>query len=116
MKKYFVLFFIISIVYWTSVLAGPTKKYGKPLTLKKATPVSAIMEAPSKYNGQKLLVEGTIVDVCEKRGCWIDIAGDKEFESLRFKVEDGVMTFPVAAKGKKARVEGILSVETVSVE
>ena len=50
------------------------------------------------------------------RGCWIKIAGDKDFESIQFKVDDGVITFPVSARGKTALVEGIVSVTTQSVE
>ena len=57
-----------------------------------------------------------MVDVCKKRGCWIKLAGDKEFESIRFKVEDGVMVFPMEAKGKTARAEGVVSVTTYSKE
>ncbi len=117
MKTLRIVFLIIGITLLCSLaIAGAKKKYGKSLTLKKVTPISSILETPEKYKGQKLLVEGTIVDVCAKRGCWIKIAGDKEFEALRFKVEDGVISFPMDAKGKKARAEGILSVETVSQE
>jgi hypothetical protein len=50
------------------------------------------------------------------RGCWIKVGGDKDFESITFKVDDGVITFPVSARGKTALVEGIVSVTTQSVE
>ncbi len=117
MKTLRTLLLIIGVTLLCSLaIATPKKKYGKSLSLKKVTPISTILETPDKFKGKKLLVEGTIVDVCAKRGCWIMIAGDKEFEKLRFKVEDGVITFPMDAKGKKARAEGILSVETASKE
>jgi hypothetical protein len=98
------------------VTAGSPKKYGKHLTLKEKTKVSDILAAPEKYKGKKVLVEGAVVDVCEKRGCWIELGSDKEFESIIFKVDDGVITFPMSAKGKTARAEGVVSVTTLSKE
>jgi hypothetical protein len=116
MKLNYLILSIAILFLMNSSIAMPTKKYGKSLTLKKPIPISVILESPEKYKGKKVLVEGTVVDVCKKRGCWIKIAGDKEFESIKFKVEDGVMTFPVEAKGKKALAEGIFSYEVVSKE
>jgi hypothetical protein len=61
-------------------------------------------------------VEGTIVEVCEDRGCWIKIAGSNGSESIRFHVEDGVITFPVEAKGKLALAEGVLTITNLTKE
>ncbi len=113
--KYFIT--LLTLLFITSsLIAAPTKKYGKKLSVKQVTKVSDILATPEKYDGKKVLVEGTIVNVCKKRGCWMEIGSEKEFESIRFKVEDGVMVFPLDAKGKKARAEGIVSVETYTVE
>lgn len=38
----------------------------------------------------------------------MDIAGDKAFEKIQVKVKDGVIVFPVTARGKTARVEGVV--------
>lgn len=92
------------------------KAYGKALTLKDKTPISAILKDPHAYHGKKVQVEGTIVEVCEERGCWINIASDKPFEKIRFKVDDGVIVFPLDAKGKKATVEGVVTVSMVTKE
>ena len=96
--------------------AADKTSYGKPLTLKERTKISAILADPAKFNGKRLQVEGPIVGVCEKRGCWIMIAGDQEKQSLRFKVDDGVIVFPMEIKGQNAVAEGVLSVTTVSTE
>lgn len=97
-------------------LAGGQKRYGKDLTLKEKTKISDILASPEKFKGKKVLVEGPIVDVCKERGCWIKIGSDKEFESIRIKVDDGVIIFPLDAKGKNAKAEGVVSVRIVSVE
>ena len=93
--------------------AGP-KKYGKPLTLKDTTQISDILVAPDTYNGKLVKVQGPIVAVCEMKGCWIAIASDKEFQSIRFKVDDGVIVFPMDAKGLTATVEGLVPVAVLS--
>jgi hypothetical protein len=97
-------------------LSGGEKKYGKAMTTKEVTKISEILADPGKFNGKRVRVEGAVVDVCAKRGCWMKIAGDKEFESIRIKVEDGVIVFPMEAKGKIAAAEGVVSVKTTSVE
>ncbi len=99
-----------------TVSFAASKNYGKKLTVKEKTKISDILADPKKFAGKKVLVEGTVVDVCQERGCWIKVASDKEFESLRFKVEDGVIVFPMEAKGKTALAEGVVSVRTVSKE
>jgi hypothetical protein len=114
MIRFYSVVVLLAVV--SCAIAGTPKKYGKAITLKEPTRVSAILAEPEKYNGKKVLVEGPVVDVCAKRGCWIRLGSDKEFESIQFKVEDGVMVFPLDAKGKSARAEGVVSVTTTSKE
>ncbi len=106
---------ILSVLLLTISFAA-SKNYGKKLTVNEKTKISEIIAEPEKFAGKKVLVEGTVVDVCQERGCWIKLASDKEFESVRFKVNDGVIVFPMEAKGKTALAEGIVSVRTVSKE
>jgi len=97
-------------------LSAAVKKYGKPLTLKETTKISDIYANPDKYKDKRVKVQGPIVDVCAEKGCWLAIGSDKDFESIRFKVDDGVMVFPVSVKGLKATVEGVIAVAMLSVE
>lgn len=110
------ILFLTVLIFAQTASAGDGKNYGKELTLKEVTKISDILANPESYNGKRILVEGSIVDVCKERGCWIKIASDKDFESLTFKVEDGVITFPLDAKGKKVHGEGVISVKTYSME
>ncbi|MBL7995495.1 DUF4920 domain-containing protein [bacterium] len=84
------------------------EKFGKDLTLKETVKISVLMENMPQYLGKPVLVEGKIVDVCSKRGCWMELASDMEFQKIKIKVEDGEIIFPVTAKGKTARVEGVV--------
>ncbi len=96
------IFFVFSVQF---ALAAT---YGAGVTLQELTKVSAISEQPDKYIGKKVLVKGLVVEVCEKRGCWMDIASDKAFEKIQIKVLDGVIVFPMSAQGKEALVEGVV--------
>ena len=96
-------------------MAAQEKKFGAALALTEVTKVSDIYANPEKFSGKRVQVQGPIVDVCESMGCWLALGSDKEFESIRFKVEDGVIVFPMSIKGKNAKVEGIISVEMLTV-
>ena len=87
---------------------NPVGVYGSGITIKEQTLVSTIMESPEKFEGKQVLISGTIVEVCPKRGCWIDLSGDKEFEKIKVKVKDGEIVFPLSAKGSEALVEGLV--------
>jgi len=101
--KSIILFLIVLVAL---LQAEDTKKYGEEITLTEKTKISDIVANPQDFVGKKVLVEGTVVNVCKKRGCWIELSSDKEFESIRVKVQDGVIVFPMESKGKTAIVEG----------
>ena len=95
-------------------LSAAVKKYGKDLTVKETTKISDIYAKPDAFNGKTVKVRGTIVEVCEMMGCWIALASDKEFQQIRFKVDDGVIVFPLDAKGLTATVEGVVTITVES--
>lgn len=103
MQKYILLFVLLLSI---SILAEDIKQYGNEITSTEKVNISQVLENPETFVGKKILVEGTILNVCEKRGCWIELASDKEFETIRVKVKDGEIVFPMEAKGKTALVEG----------
>lgn len=98
----------------TVSLSAQTKKYGAPLTLKDVTKVSDIYANPDKYKNTRVQIEGPVTDVCAEMGCWLAIGGDREGQTIRFKVEDGVIVFPMSTRGLHAKVEGVIEVTTLS--
>jgi hypothetical protein len=99
-------------------VAAAEQKYGTGVTLANATPVATLLSSPKDYVGKSVRVDGVITAVCEMAGCWMEVrdesADPKVAKAIRIKVEDGVIVFPVAAKGKKASIEGVF--EPVSSE
>jgi hypothetical protein len=94
-----------------ALTAAEGKTYGKGVTLKTATPVATLLAAPKDYMGKAVRVDGIVTAVCDKAGCWMDLRDEKSdpktAQTLRMKVNDGEISFPVAAKGKKASIEGV---------
>lgn len=96
----------LALVFLAGGSAQAETVLGKGVKVKEATKVSDIYAKPDQFVGKTVRVEGLVTDVCSKRGCWMAIAGDKEFQTLRVKVKDGDIVFPMSARGKRAVVEG----------
>ncbi len=93
----------------TVTVSADDTKLGTGVSLKDATPIKALIETPGDYVGKTIRVDGVATAVCESMGCWMAVAADddKDAKTVRLKVEDGVIVFPVSAKGKKVSAEGV---------
>lgn len=97
--------------------AAPTgQSFGAGVSLADTVSIDAILADPNAYKGKTVRVEGMIVDVCAKRGCWMELAGKEAGSKLKFKVTDGEMVFPMDAKGKVAVAQGQISVKDLTLE
>jgi len=106
MKKLSITMAIVIFIAFSAFAS--TIYLGEKITLNKITKLSEINANPSKYLGKRVLVEGLVIDVCSARGCWMDLASDVPFQKMQIKVVDGVIVFPMEAKGRMAKVEGIV--------
>lgn len=105
MKKLLILPLALLFCGYLSAQSGDGK-YGSEITLQEKTNISDILNSPEDYVDKKVLVEGEVIDVCQKMGCWMEIKSEVEGEKIKVKVKDGDIVFPVEAKGKSALVEG----------
>ena len=92
------------------------KTYGDGVSEMSVVSISDLVADPHAFEGKTVRVEGIVTDVCQKRGCWMELAGDAPGKKLRFKVQDGVMVFPMTEKGKYAVAEGTIALQELSVE
>lgn len=114
MSRFLTAVAVVSLCVGVRAAGIDVQKFGKPLTLKETTKISDIYATPDKFKDKRVRVQGSILDVCTEEGCWIALASDKASQSLRFKVDDGVIVFPVAVRGKKAVAEGVIAVTTAA--
>ncbi len=104
---------LLFAVLATAPLAGAAadKTLGSGVTLQATTPLADVIAKPAAFAGQTVRVEGVVTAVCEHMGCWMTLApaGDgAATATLRLKVDDGVIVFPVSAKGRTAVAQGVL--------
>lgn len=83
--------------------------YGNPLSKEIVYDVDELLFLASENLGKKLLVNGIITEVCPMRGCWLQVKDYNSDSSLRVKVTDGEIVFPLSAKGKNIIAEGIFT-------
>ena len=60
-------------------------------------------------------ISGQIIDVCPKKGCWMNVKVNTDTVFVKFK-DYGFFVPKNGIEGKKAVINGILSTETVSVK
>lgn len=90
--------------------------FGPGVSAGEVTSISDIFSNPDVYVNKTVRVEGTAVAVCEHRGCWFNIASDLEGQVLRFKVQDGVIVFPMEMVGETMRAEGVFTANELDLE
>lgn len=88
--------------------AADESKLGAGVTIKEATPIALIVKSPKDYVGKTVRIDGVATAVCQEMGCWMAVADSdsKDAPTIRLKVEDGVIVFPMSAKGKRVSAEG----------
>ena len=71
--------------------------------------IDELLSSGSERVGGKFLVQGIITEVCPMRGCWLKVKDFNSDSSIRIKVTDGEIVFPLSATGKNIIAEGIFT-------
>lgn len=99
-----------------AVWSGEGTTYGTGVSAGEKVTIEALIANPDRYVDKLVQVEGIVTDVCPKRGCWMNITSQAGEQTVRIKVDDGVIVFPLDAKGRHARAEGKFSYRKLSKE
>lgn len=97
---------LLLIISLSATVEAKELAFGEPVDESILISISTLLASATDYLGHTVTVSGMIVGVCEKRGCWMNLASDAKFEKLRIKVKDGDMVFPMSAKGRTALATG----------
>lgn len=90
--------------------------FGTGADMTSHVDIPVILDNPDDYLEKDVTIKGKIVKVCKKRGCWVELAAGEKYKTLRVKVRDGEMVFPLSAMGKDAYATGQLEKQVMSVE
>jgi hypothetical protein len=108
--------FALALISVIAPLSAGETKLGTGVALKDVTEIKALVEQPAAYVGKTLRVDGVATAVCAHMGCWMAVAGpgpgsgNEGGATVRLKVDDGVIVFPVTAKGRKVSAEGVFEI------
>jgi hypothetical protein len=80
------------------------RKFGKPVTEKATTTLTALVSEPGKFAEQTVRTEGIVSAVCKSMGCWMEIAD--ESGQAHIKMAGHSFFVPREASGHRAVIEG----------
>lgn len=118
MKKTLLLIAVFISSYGFAQQIKPAAKgvvYGAKTTADGAIEVNILEEklaAANKFTGK---LKGTVISVCEKKGCWMKIA-QTDGSGIMIRFKDYKFFMPQDIVGKDVVLDGVAKKETVSVE
>ena len=95
-------------------LGAPAGTYGAGVDMGETTPLAELAEDPAAFEGETVLVEAGINEICQKKGCWMLVEADAQLMRVRF-VDYGFFV-PRDAGGRRTLVQGTFSVTEISEE
>lgn len=69
------------------------------------TPLATIAANPTRYEGRQVHTEGVIKRVCQKKGCWLELA-DATGTRVFVPITSHAFSVPIKSVGGEALVEG----------
>jgi hypothetical protein len=106
--KYFLILFFISFSVFSQ---SDSSYYGE-----KISPVDLMQLSNIDFNTSvQTKLEGEIISTCPKKGCWIEMKIDDKDVFVKFK-DYGFFVPKSGMEGKKAIIQGLASIDTVSVK
>ena len=99
----------------TEQTAKHTQYFGAKITPDHAIPYAQMLGKLGDLDSLPAKVEGTIADVCQKKGCWMTITDDNGQEML-VQFENYGFFMPKDAAGKKVIIEGYAYNEVTDVK
>lgn len=94
-----------------------TGNFGANISTEGAKPFETVFEELKKNpKGVNALLTGKISDVCQNKGCWMQVETEDKKQSLHITFKDYGFFVPKDASGKTAFFKGIAKYDTTTVE
>ncbi len=94
----------------------PTLVRGEKLKGLPKVELAALLKDPSGSEGKAIALEGKVRKACEKKGCWMELAGEDKGPGVRVTFKDYGFFVPVDSAGSTAKIEGVVAVKELSEE
>ena len=95
-----------------------TTLYGAKLTEGQPIAIAEILKTPTAHKDKQILVSGTVRKICQKKGCWMEMAesADASVPGCRVMFKDYGFFVPMDAGGAQAKLEGTIEIHTLEKE
>ena len=100
----------------TTIAAGDPVKRGAPIGKAYVVAIDEVLDNAEQYTGEPIILEGTVNAVCQRKGCWMEMATKKGGRAIRVTFKDYGFFVPTDSKGMKVRAEGKVMVKVLSKE
>jgi len=107
--KYFLILFFISFSVFSQ---SDSYHYGEKIS---STDLQKLSNIDFNNTSVQTKLEGEIISTCPKKGCWIEIKIDDKDVFVKFK-DYGFFVPKSGMEGKKAIIQGLASIDTVSIK
>jgi len=115
MKRLTIALLVLAIT--TAAFAGKVISRGAKISHEaKTTALGEVLANPDQFTEKAVVVEGVIKNVCEMKGCWMELTPTASDAGVRITFKDYGFFVPTDSKGMKARAEGVAVVKTLSKE
>lgn len=90
-------------------------KCGSDLGKSPTVDLAKVMKTPEKYADKTVTLVGTVKEVCQKKGCWMEVMCDED-TGIRVTFKDYGFFVPKDAHGMMVKAEGIFETKVLSKE
>jgi len=91
------------------------QKFGEEVKLGDVKPAAKMEAAMGDKKTVDMKIEGRVVDVCKKKGCWMTLEMPNG-DPMRVTFKDYAFFMPMDIVGKKVVLDGLARKQTISVE
>jgi hypothetical protein len=98
---------------------GTAELFGAPLSDDvQFVAFDELLSDPDPFAGQVIQTEGAVRNVCQRRGCWMEVRSedDPSSENVNVRFLDYGFFVPLDCRGAFVRIEGIPAVRNLSAE
>ncbi len=82
---------------------GTPTLLGAPITTGEEVRLATLVQSPARYAGHTVRTEGTVVAICQARGCWMEI--HDETAQVHVRMHGHAFFIPRGAQGRRAEVQ-----------
>lgn len=108
------LSFACSSTYDRSVEVEGWQSFGAGVSGARVLTLDELLADPAAHDGDTLVFEAPVLDVCPKKGCWMTFdTGEAE---MRVTFQNYGFFVPRDIAGRKVRVQGVFQMTEISLE